>query len=301
MNTSHVRNTHLPQETVVYSLEKLKQYWMLIKSKQTFLLVITGWAGFSSGACPLTHSKMLLASLACLFLVISGCTMFNMILDRDIDAKMNRTAKRPLPSGALKVKEVILWGSIILLVGLGWAFLLSPLFGLIVAAGVFIDLVVYTILLKRTTAFSILFGGISGGMPILAGRALGLGTIDTIGVLLALAILLWIPTHIMTFSIKYRDDYSRADIPTFPSQYGVENTRKIIAMSTIMASISMILSAYLIGMNGLCLLAMVLSSIILITFATIYMSKSCYKLDMRLFKMASIYMLVTMILIGFGA
>jgi len=295
MNTSHVRNTHLPQETVVYSLEKLKQYWMLIKSKQTFLLVITGWAGFSSGACPLTHSKMLLASLACLFLVISGCTMFNMILDRDIDAKMNRTAKRPLPSGALKVKEVILWGSIILLVGLGWAFLLSPLFGLIVAAGVFIDLVVYTILLKRTTAFSILFGGISGGMPILAGRALGLGTIDTIGVLLALAILLWIPTHIMTFSIKYRDDYSRADIPTFPSQYGV------IAMSTIMASISMILSAYLIGMNGLCLLAMVLSSIILITFATIYMSKSCYKLDMRLFKMASIYMLVTMILIGFGA
>ncbi len=279
---------------------KFKQHWTLIKSKQTFLLVITGWAGFASAACPVTHRPTLLAALVCMFLVISGCTMYNMIYDRDIDAKMKRTVKRPLPSGELSVREVFIVATIITVVGLVGAYRLSPLFSLILATGLFIDAVVYTIWLKRHTAYSIIFGGVSGGMPILAGRALGLGSVDIIGALLALAILLWIPTHIMTFSIKYADDYNRAGVPTFPSEYGVDITRKLIALSTVLASIAMVLAAHLIGIRGYYGLAMIVFSVALISLATVYIKRPSPKLDMRLFKVASLYMLGAMLLIGLG-
>ena len=77
-------------------------------------------------------------------------------------------------------------------------------------AGLFFDVVVYTIWLKRRSAWSIVWGGVSGGMPVLAGRALGLGRIDEVGILLALAVLFWVPTHILTFNLRYYDDYQQA-------------------------------------------------------------------------------------------
>ena len=113
---------------------------------------------------------------------------------------------------------------------MGWAVLLSPLYGLVVFAGLFFDVVVYTIWLKRRTPYSIIIGGLSGGMPVLAGRALAVGQIDAVGMLLALAVLFWIPTHIMTFSIRHKEDYASAGVPTFPSAYGVAATRTIIAL-----------------------------------------------------------------------
>ena len=84
-------------------------------------------------------------------------------------------------------------------------------------AGLFFDVVIYTLWLKRRTPWSIVWGGISGGMPILAGRVLAVGRIEWIGVVLALAVLFWIPTHILTFSMRYREDYANAGIPTIPA------------------------------------------------------------------------------------
>ena len=92
----------------------------------------------------------------------------------------------------------------------------APIYGAIVFAGLFFDVVVYTIWLKRRTPYSIIIGGLAGGMPVLAGRTLAVGQIDTVGVMLALGVLFWIPTHIMTFSMRHFDDYrtaGRADLP----------------------------------------------------------------------------------------
>ena len=74
---------------------------------------------------------------------------------------------------------------------------------MIVLAGLFFDVVIYTIWLKRRTPYSIIVGGLAGGMPALAGRTLGTGRVDLLGLLLALAVLLWIPTHIVTFGVRY--------------------------------------------------------------------------------------------------
>ena len=279
-------------------LDKLSAYWTLTKGKQSFLLLITGWAGFSSAKCPVTGWEMMLGMLGSLFLAICGSTVLNMVVDSDIDVKMARTSKRPLATGVVSLREGLGLGLILSLVGIGWAFTLSSLYGWIVLGGLLIDVVVYSIMLKRRTPYSILWGGVSGGMPILAGRALGLGSIDLIGVLLALAILLWIPTHIMTFSMKYAEDYRNAGIPTFPSVYGEKTTRLVLAWSTALAGIDMMIAAYLLGMQGYYLVALAVLGIALIGFAAVSVVRPSAKLNFRLFKAASTYMLGAMLLIA---
>ena len=155
-----------------------------------------------SARCPIFNMGTIVGLFASLFLAISGSTVLNMWYDRDIDAKMGRTKKRPLSSGAVSDGEVLRLGLTLSLLGVGLAVAMDALYGLIVFAGLFFDVVVYTIWLKRRTCWSIVWGGISGGMPILAGRVLGVGGFDWIGIVLSLGILFWIPTHILTFSMN---------------------------------------------------------------------------------------------------
>ena len=205
-------------------LRRIKLYIPLIKSPQTGLLLATGVAGYLSAREPV-HIPTLVAMTISLLLAISGSTILNMWYDHDIDAKMERTHKRPAASGELSRQEVFLVGMSISILGMAWAMLIDPFYGLIVFAGWFFDVVIYTLWLKRITCWSIVWGGISGAMPILAGRILATGSIDLAGILLASSILFWIPTHILTFSIKYQEDYAAAGIPTFPSRYGIAFTR----------------------------------------------------------------------------
>ena len=218
---------------------KLRLYLPLIKGLQTGLLVATGLAGYMSARCPIFNLGTVAGLFVSLFLCISGSTILNMWYDRDIDAKMGRTKKRPLSSGAVSDGEVLRLGLTLSLLGVGLAVAMDALYGLIIFAGLFFDVVVYTIWLKRKTCWSIVWGGISGGMPILAGRVLGMGGFDWIGVILSLGILFWIPTHILTFSMKYYNDYKAAGVPTFPSTYGFGFTRAVIAISSMIAALAM--------------------------------------------------------------
>lgn len=276
-----------------------KRFWPLIKSLQTSLLLLTGLAGFMSSRCPVTNWQILLALTGSLFLAISGSTILNMWYDRDIDAKMSRTAKRPLPSGAVSPNEALYLGLILAVVGVSWAVALDALYGLIVFAGLFFDVVVYTIWLKRRTPWSIIWGGVSGGMPVLAGRALGMGQIEWVGVALALAVLFWIPTHIMTFSLRYRDDYERAGVPTFPAAYGEQTTHIIIAISSVLAALMMVIAAYGIGLTVGYLRLLVVLSAGLLLLAIRSSTTPSERLNFGLFKYASLYMLSTMLLFIF--
>ncbi len=275
----------------------LRLYWPLIKSLQTILLVITGIGGYMSAFPESLTWGSVLALAGSLFLAISGSTILNMVYDRDIDAKMGRTTKRPLPAGRLDPREATQVGLAISWLGVGWAFSLSPLFGLIVSAGLFFDVMVYTVWLKRRTPWSILWGGISGGMPILAGRALGLGQIDTIGLLLALGVLTWIPSHIMPLTIKYLSDYRRAGVPTFPDSYGVGMTRTIISISVSITTVVMLISARLSGVRFECWLGLGFLGITLLMAAVLNVFRPSPRLNLGLFKFASVYMLGAMLLI----
>ena len=273
------------------------KYLPLIKSLQTGLLLITGLAGYMSARCPVLNISTLLALTGSLFLAISGSTVLNMWYDRDIDAKMPRTCNRPLSTGETKPQEALIFGLILSIAGITWALSLDLLYGVVVFAGLFFDVVVYTIWLKRRTAWSIVWGGISGGMPVLAGRILGTGHFDWIGVALAMGVLFWIPTHILTFSIRYFDDYQAANIPTFPSVYSFQTTRIIIALSSVFTAVAMGLAAYGVGMTWGFLRLMAVLSAGLLVLAIRSITLPSDRITFGLFKYASLYMLSSMLLL----
>ena len=276
------------------------KYYPLVKSLQTGLLLITGLAGYMSSRCPVMDISTLLGLGGSLLLAISGSTVLNMWYDRDIDAVMPRTCNRPLCTGTTKPHEALTFGLILSAIGISWAFSMDLLFGLIVFAGLFFDVVIYTIWLKRRTAWSIIWGGISGGMPILAGRALGTGGLDWIGVALALGILFWIPTHILTFSIRYHDDYQAARVPTFPSTYSFKTTRLIIAVSSIFTALSLGFAAYGVGLTWGFLRLLIVLSVGLLILAVRSLTAPSERMTFGLFKYASLYMLSAMLLMFFA-
>jgi protoheme IX farnesyltransferase len=288
----------MSQETLMSTiLQRIRLYWPLIKSTQTGLLLATGIAGYLSAGATV-HVTTLLGLCLTLFLAISGSTILNMWYDHDIDARMKRTHKRPAAAGLLGHGEVLAVGTIISALGIGGALAIQPLYGLVVFAGWFFDVVVYTLWLKRRTAWSILWGGISGAMPILSGHALALDRIELTGILLALSILFWIPTHTLTFSLKFRNDYANAGVPTFPSTYGDGFTRSMIAVSSILAAIAIVWASILIGIGAgyLRLIAVLSAGLLLLAFATFRVGSE--RVNFGLFKYASIYMLASMIILA---
>jgi protoheme IX farnesyltransferase len=285
------------QSKTVNLKSKIKLFWPLTKPLQSGLLLATGIAGYLSAHTP-PSLMLMLGMAASLFLAIGGSTIMNMWYDQDIDAKMKRTNKRPAASGELARVEVFRVGMAVSVLGIVWALAINPLYGMVVFAGWFFDVIVYTVWLKRRTCWSILWGGISGAMPILAGRALAVGEIEIIGLLLAAAVLFWIPTHTLTFSIKFADDYNAAGVPTFPSTYGFDTTRAVIALSSIIAAASIGVAGVMIGVQaGILRLMIVLSSgLLVLSFATVF--RPSERVNFSLFKYASLYMLASMILLS---
>jgi protoheme IX farnesyltransferase len=138
-------------------------------------------------------------------------------------------------------------------------------------------------------------------MPILAGRVLAVGRIDAIGLLFLLSILLWIPTHILTFNIRNFDDYRRAGIPTFADRYGFMSTRWIIAVSSVGASLSIAFGLYSLGLSWGYLRLLSVLSLGLLAMAAYIIFKPSEKHDFYLFKYASLYMIGAMSIISSAA
>jgi protoheme IX farnesyltransferase len=274
----------------------LKRYWPLIKSLQTGLLLFTGFAGFVSAKCPYLEAGTVIGLLGSLSLAISGSTVLNMVYDRDIDAQMTRTCLRPLPAGIVSTQEALVIGLLMSVVGVGWSFALSWLYGLVVLAGLVFDVGVYSVWLKRRTPWAVIWGGVAGGMPVLAGRVLAVAAIDWVGLALACAVLFWIPTHILTFTLRYQEDYAAAGVPTFPARYGEMTTQRIIALSSIMASIAMGISAFGVGLTWGYLRVLIILSLGLFLLALGSMVRPSERINFGLFKYASLYMLGSMLI-----
>ena len=300
MTSTTLSQSRTASQALKHILLRVRAYWMLIKDLQTGLLLVTAAAGYLSGCCLNLRAGSMAALMGSLFLAVSGSTVLNMVFDRDLDAHMERTARRPLPAGVISPWEAWLLGGLLTVGGLSWSFSLDPFYGCVVAGGVVLDVLMYTIWLKRRTPYSVLFGGISGGMPILAGRVLATGQLDAIGVLLAAAILLWIPTHIMTFHIKYQQDYASAGVPTFPSVHGISVTRTLIAVSTIGTVVVLVAAGHLLSMSIPALIALGFVGLLLIGLVAANLVRPTQFLNFVLYKGASIYMLLAMMVFILG-
>jgi heme O synthase-like polyprenyltransferase len=133
-----------------------RAFLALTKPLQTLLLLVTGLCAYALSRPRAVAWGELLAAALALTGAIAGCTVLNMVLDRDIDARMGRTTRRPLPAGRVSVRDALIFGLVLSIPGLALSWALSPLFGLIVTLGFAIDLGVYTLWLSagRPSPFS---------------------------------------------------------------------------------------------------------------------------------------------------
>jgi heme o synthase len=274
-----------------------KAYWPLIKSRQTFLLTLTGIAGYFCQRSAPTDWARFASLVGSMLITIGGCTIINMVFDRDIDQKMARTRQRPLAAKQADVRAAASLGGILIILGLLWAMALSVLYGTLALAGVCLDLLVYTIWLKRRSAWSILWGGLSGGIPILASRALVMGRVDMTGLLLALAIVCWIPSHNLTLSMLYSADYLLAGVPTFLNVYGPAATRATVALSSLLSVILMAAAFVLLHLSILAFAILGASSLGLVGLAFYVWVRSSQKTVATLYKYSSFYMLAAMLML----
>jgi protoheme IX farnesyltransferase len=222
-------------------------------------------------------------------------------MDRDIDARMERTARRPLPAGRIRPLEAWIFGGLLSVTGLALSFGLDLRFGLVVALGFAFDLLVYTAWLKRRTPLSILFGGVAGGMPVLAGRVLALGRVDPVGLLLCASVLLWIPSHILTLAIRYADDYRRAGVPTYPNAYGRRTTRLFIAGANLLNTLVLAACAFLLQVHLVALIVLLAMSLGMLGFSALQLFAPTGRRNWLLFKLASLYMLASSLLLTVGS
>ncbi len=277
------------------TIEILRFYVRLIKTPQTALLLLTAIAGYGSADGDLSLPEILIAMVG-LLLVISGTTALNMVFDRDIDIIMERTKHRPIPTGTVSSISAFTFGSILIALGMICSCWISLPYAGVILIGVFFNLAVYTLWLKRRSPWSIVFGGFAGGMPILAGRTLVIGSIDWIGILLALSILLWIPSHILTLAMNHSRDYKLAGIPTFPNVFGFENARWLMAVSNLTAAGIMLIVFFWLGVSIAGIIILFFGSLILLGFSVRNILRPSDKTNFMLFKYVSLYMAAAMLI-----
>ena len=285
----------------------LSIYGDLIKAKQTILLLYTAVFSYLISVVDLRVTFNLFTFLfiiLSLFLAVSGTTVLNMYIDRDIDAIMERTKDRPLPSGKVSPKTVLINGIILTFIGVLIAYLtLGWLTALIIFLGFFFDVVIYSILLKRRTKFSIIFGGVAGGLPAMAARTAVLQGVDWIGLLFLIFILCWIPVHILTLALlpKNYNGYKEAKIPMWPVVSSKTQTMRVIAIGAFLSSLTLYEISQIMDANAIIRIIIGICSFSLIIIVIRNLIKPSDKLTFLIFKIASLFMLLGFLLLYLGA
>ncbi len=167
-------------------------------------------------------------------LASAGSSALNHFYDRDIDSKMQRTSKRPIPSGRAQSTTVLVYGLGVSAVSVIYAALtLNYLCTFFIALGIFFYVIIYTIWLKRLNSSNIVIGGFAGSAASMAGWAAATGSIDILGFLIGFLVFVWTPSHFWCLAMKIRDDYAEANVPMLPVLIGMERTSKYILANTI--------------------------------------------------------------------
>ena len=167
-------------------------------------------------------------------LASAGSSALNHFYDRDIDSKMERTSKRPIPSGRIHSRTVLIYGLSVSIVSVVYAaFTLNYVCTFFIALGIFFYVIIYTVWLKRRNPSNIVIGGFAGSAASMAGWAGATGSIDILGFLIGFLVFVWTPSHFWCLAMKIRDDYAEANVPMLPVLIGMERTSKYIFANTI--------------------------------------------------------------------
>lgn len=209
-------------------------YVELSKPASVALLVFTGLASFLVAGGRVLAWPLLVVLLAGTA-GSAGANAVTCYIDRDIDAVMVRTRRRPLPSGSVRPAErALCFGLALALIALALSATLGSLaFGLMLI-GLLDNVVVYSLLTKRRSRWNVLWGGLSGGIPVAFGWVAATGRLSASAVLMSALVVLWIPTHIWNLVIYYSEDYQRVRVPMLPVVIGLSKATRCLASTAVL-------------------------------------------------------------------
>jgi len=280
----------IPQLTVG---NRIKNYYELTKPKIWYLLVFTAFGAaltasllFKIEVTPLQWF-LLLTGVAAGSAAADTITGYN---DRDIDAIMERTKTRPIPSGRISPRNALIFGLILTTVSLVCAWLINYIALGLMAFGLFDNIIVYSKWLKRRSQANIILGGFSGAAPALIGYVAVTTQNIEIGLVMAALVFFWIPTHIWSLALHVKKDYTKARVPMLPVVADERTSVRVIAITTLLMVAFSIVPFFLNQFVLIYLITATVFGIVMILLSTWLMVRPSERASWMVFKFSSPYL-----------
>jgi len=272
----------------------VKDYLSLFKLRICSLITFSAIIGLMSASSGhISLANMIFLTVATM-MAASGASAFNHYFDMDIDAVMERTRKRPIPSGIVNNSKMVLLIAILLVLGsvVVSCTLLNYMVGLHLFLGAFVYAIVYTAWLKRRSWTNIIVGGLAGSFAVLAGGASVTPEFCLPPVLLAIVMFFWTPSHFWSFAIVHKEEYEKAGIPMLPNVIGDSKTAKYILLNTVILVISSFLPSFFGSLGPLYTLTAVLAGAFFIGRNVQLLSDTSKEMAWKNFKASMVYLAV---------
>jgi protoheme IX farnesyltransferase len=241
--------------TLTATPNRIAQYWALTKPRVTQLAVFCAVIGMFLATPELPDMKVVIAATIGIWLLAGAAFAVNCLVEREIDSRMARTARRPMARGEISVLQTLIFSSVI--GGLGmWVLyvFVNPLTMWLTFATFVGYAIIYTIILKPATPQNIVIGGLAGAMPPALGWAAIANDVPMQAWILVMIIFVWTPPHFWALALYRRDDYAKSGLPMLPITHGLPFTQFHIWLYTI-ALFATTMLPYAVKMSGLIYLA----------------------------------------------
>ena len=226
----------------------------LLKPRVMSLVIFTALVGMVAAPGSI-HPVLGVIALLCIAVGAGASGALNMWYDADIDARMARTASRPIPRGRVTAGDALLFGTVLSVFSvLTLGVLVSWVAGALLALTIAFYIFVYTMWLKRRTPQNIVIGGAAGAFPPMVGWAAVTGSVSIESIILFLIIFMWTPPHFWALALYRCRDYERVGVPMLPVVAGADETRRqILIYSVLLAPLGV--APWLAGLGGAVYLA----------------------------------------------
>jgi protoheme IX farnesyltransferase len=229
---ANINSSTLPYEDNIGG--SVKDYFMLMKPRVMSLVIFTAISGMLLAPGNI-HPLIAFVAVLCIAIGAGSAAAINMWYDRDIDAIMKRTQKRPIVTGAVKADEALAFGAITgTMAVIMMAVSVNIISAVLLAFTILYYVYIYTIWLKRTSVQNVVIGGVSGALPPIIGWVSVTGNISWQAFSLFAIIFIWTPPHSWALALYRSDDYKNCNIPMMPVIKGILYTKKQIMLYSIL-------------------------------------------------------------------
>lgn len=268
-----------------------KDYFDLLKPRVMSLVVFTAFVGIFLAPSHI-HWFLKLIALICIAIASGAAGAINMWYDRDIDAIMKRTQKRPIPSGKIEPQAALGFGIFLsvastMVMGLALNYLAAAL----LLSSILFYVFIYTIWLKRSTPQNIVIGGAAGALPPVIGWAAVMGSVSLEPMILFWIIFMWTPSHFWALALTKSKEYSDAGVPMLPVTSGVQTTKWHILLYSVLM-LPFVFAPVVFGFNGKIyfFVSIFLSAIYLLLAFRVFAKEDYQKPSMQLFFFSIFYL-----------